>query len=204
MGFLDSVKKSAAKTKKQSEIVLLDREIASIQRAFGVTLYDLLAGAVYSGHATPALLKKQPEVASAFDKFAKEIRTHEAEKEAKIKEIEICDVKKDTRLPATNAKEKLGNFSKYLGDTTQSTKLRADVVMLGRSIKQKKEAFGVDIFDQVVLSSDNTNTAGWRQAMTSAVNKQIASAIDKAKQNVSVPMSKKETKTREIALLDQE
>ena len=106
MGFLDSVKKGATKAKLQGEIVLLDREITSIKRAFGVTLFDLLAKAVMDTNTTPALLKKQPEVAEAFETFYKDIQKSQAEKDAKLKEIEHYDAKKDTRLPATNAQEK--------------------------------------------------------------------------------------------------
>lgn len=106
MGFFDSVKKSATKTKIQGEIVLLDREIAAIQKEFGVTLYDLLAAAVDGNNATPALLKKQPEIATVFEAFYKEIQKQQAEKDAKLKEIDHYDAKKDTRLPATNTQEK--------------------------------------------------------------------------------------------------
>ena len=105
MGFLDSVKKGATKTKLQGEIVLLDREVAGLKRAFGVTLYDLLSKAV-SANATPALLTKQEEVATAFEAVYKEIQKVQAEKDAKIREIEHYEAKKDTRLPATNAQEK--------------------------------------------------------------------------------------------------
>lgn len=105
MGIFDSVKKSATKAKIQGEIVLIDREIASIHRAFGVQLYDLLSKAV-DANTTPALLKKQPEVAAAFETFYKEIQKQVAEKEAKLKEIDHYEAKKDTRLPATNTQEK--------------------------------------------------------------------------------------------------
>ena len=94
MGFFDSVKKSATKTKIQGEIVLLDREIGSIQRAFGVTLYDLLSAAVDgNNNSTPALLKKQPEVTTAFEAFYKEIQKSQAEKDAKLKEIDHYEAK---------------------------------------------------------------------------------------------------------------
>ena len=106
MGFLDSVKKSATKTKIQGEIVLLDREIASIQRAFGVTLFDLLAASVETGNTTPVLLKKQAEVTASFEDFYKQVQKQQAEKDAKAKEIDHFEAKKDTRLPATNTQEK--------------------------------------------------------------------------------------------------
>ena len=92
-----------------------------------------------------------------------------------------------------------------MGETTQATKLKADIALIDRSMKQKKEAFGVDIFDQVVLQSEGGgNTPAWRQAMTATVDKEIAAAIDAAKQKVSVPMNKKDMKKREIEHLDQE
>ena len=91
-----------------------------------------------------------------------------------------------------------------MGETTQATKLRADAALLDRSIKAKKEAFGVDIFDQVVLLSADSAAAGWRQAMAAAVDKEIAAAIDAAKQKVSVPRNKKDIKNREIQNLDRE
>jgi len=100
MGFLDSIKKGATKTKLQGEIVLLDREIASIKKEFGVTLYDLLSKGVDS-NTTPALLTKTPEVATAFETFYKDIQDILREKTAKLKEIETYEAKKDTRLPAT-------------------------------------------------------------------------------------------------------
>ena len=100
MGFLDSVKKGATKTKLQGEIVLLDREIAAIKKEFGVTLYDLLSKGVDS-NTTPALLTKTPEVATAFETFYKDIQDILREKTAKLKEIETYEAKKDTRLPAT-------------------------------------------------------------------------------------------------------
>lgn len=105
MGFLDSIQKGAAKTKLQGEIMLLDRDIAAIKKAFGVALYDCLSNATHQNQ-TPALLKKQPEVATAFEMSYKEIQQLQAEKDAKLQEIEHFEAKSDTRLPATSAKEK--------------------------------------------------------------------------------------------------
>jgi hypothetical protein len=105
MGFLDSIQKGATKTKLQGEILLLDREIAAIKKAFGVALYDCLSTAT-NNNQTPALLTKQAEVATAFEKYYKEIQQLQAEKDAKVKEIEHFEAKSDTRLPATNAQEK--------------------------------------------------------------------------------------------------
>ena len=62
----------------------------------------------------------------------------------------------------------------------------------------------MDIFDEVVLQSSDTAAAGWRQAMKGQSDKDIAAAIDAAKQKVSVPMNKKDMKKREIENLERE
>ena len=90
-----------------------------------------------------------------------------------------------------------------MGEQTHATKCRADAALLDRTMKQKKEAFGLDIFDQVVLQSQEA-LSGLKAVMSAACDKEIAAAIDTAKQKVSVPMNKKDMKNREIANLDQE
>lgn len=201
MGIFDSFKKGATKTKIQGEIVLLDREIAAIKKEFGVTLFDLLSKAV-DGNTTPDLLKKQTEVANSFETFYKDVQDIIKEKEVKLKEIDTYEAKKDTRLPATTTQEKLSNFGMLVGEQTHATKCKADIAMMDRNIKLKKEAFGVEIFDKVVMEAEVLT--GLKALTSSAVDKEIAGAIDAAKQKVSVPVNKKDMKNREIENLDHE
>lgn len=203
MGFFDTVKKAGTKTKLQGEIALLDREITSIKRAFGVTLFDLLASSIQGNANTPGLLTKEPDVAASFEMFYKEVQLVKSEKEAKSKEIEHTEAKADTRLPATTTGEKFQNFTKYVGEQSHATKLKAEIVLKDRSIKQKKEAFGLDVFDKIVFAEGQLIT-GLKAIMSAKVDKDIMAAIEDAKQKVSVPMNKKDMKNREIQNLEQE
>lgn len=202
MSFFDTVKKAGQKTKLQGEIALLDREITTIKRAFGVELFDLLASSVDGNGANPTLLTKEPDVAAAFELFYKEVQVVMAEKEAKSKEIEHTEAKADTRLPATSAGEKFGNFTKYVGEQSHATKLKAEIALKDRTIKQKKEAFGLDVFDKIVLAEGQLLT-GLKAVMQSKIDKDIMAAIDFAKTKVKTPMNKKDLKNREIENLQQ-
>ena len=90
-----------------------------------------------------------------------------------------------------------------MGETTTATKLRADTALLDRSMKQKKEAFGVQVYAQVAEeSAAGGSSGGWRAALTtSAVDKEVAATVDDFKQAVAVPTHKKEAKQREIEQL---
>ena len=72
--------------------------------------------------------------------------------------------------------------------------------MMDRNMKIKKEAFGVEVFDKVVLEAEVLT--GLKALTMSGVDKEIAAAIDATKQKVAVPTNKKEMKQREIANLD--
>lgn len=201
MGFLDSVKKAGTKTKLQGEIALLDREIASIKRAFGVTLFDLLKTAI-DGNSTPALLNKEPDVATSFELFYKEVQQVQMEIDAKTKEKDSYEAKHDTRLPATTTGEKVQNFGKFVGEQSHATKLKAEIALKERAIHQKKEAFGLDVFDKIVLENDAGKMSGLKAVMSGQIEKDIMAAIEAAKTKVSTPMNKKDLKKREIENLD--
>jgi hypothetical protein len=90
----------------------------------------------------------------------------------------------------------MSNWGKFVGEQTHATKLKADTALLDRSMKTKKEAFGTEVFDMVVMEAEVVT--GLKAVMSSAADKEIAAKIDAAKQDISVPINKKEMKQREI------
>ena len=98
--------------------------------------------------------------------------------------------------------EKVSNFGMFVGEQTHATKCKADVALMDRNMKVKKEAFGTEIFDKVVMESEVLT--GLKALTSSGVDKEISTAIESFKQKVAIPTNKKEMKQREITNLDQE
>ena len=90
----------------------------------------------------------------------------------------------------------------FVGEQTHATKCKADVALMDRNMKVKKEAFGTEIFDKVVMESEVLT--GLKALTSSGVDKEISTAIESFKQKVAIPTNKKEMKQREITNLDQE
>ena len=97
---------------------------------------------------------------------------------------------------------RLSNFGSFVGEQTHATKCKADAALLDRSMKQKKESFGTEVFDKVVMEAEVLT--GLKAVMSAAVDKEIAAAVEAAKQQIAVPMNKKDMKKREIDNLDKD
>ena len=95
---------------------------------------------------------------------------------------------------------RIGNFGLFVGEQTHATKCKADAALLDRNMKLQKEAFGTEIFEKVVMEAETLS--GLKAFMTAAHDKEVHAAIEAAKQQVAVPINKKEMKQREIENLD--
>lgn len=231
MGFLDSVKGSATKAKLRGEIALLDREIHSLQSAFGVELYDKLTmqqqqqssskpggGFVPSGivpniHLDDLLPSSanQKALKEPLEACRRDVVAKEDEIAAKRREIEKlqCD-RERSRIKSAFEKMK----SDAAGRSAEA-KLHVEIKLREREIRQRKEQFGRDVYDALAESNDNSERSGGGSAgggggimnklkpeKNRQQNREIAGIIARAERPVSLARQKKAAAERGVAEID--
>jgi hypothetical protein len=164
MGFFGSVKNKAITVKLQGEMTLLDREIKTSQQKFGTHLYTLLTqlerDKAFGGvlkmpsifHANEAAIKVP------FEECRKDIAYLQNDKEAKELEIIHLQSHRDRAPPSRNNQEALQKVGSRISDASKETTLQVQINMLERNIKQRKEKFGVDVFDLVCDVTEKSTT----------------------------------------------
>jgi hypothetical protein len=168
MGLLDSAKGAAIRTKLKAEIVLLEREMAVRQKAFGIVMYDLMASMEAKGkivihspfHDTESLVLPSYEAAKV------DMSEIQQRKDVKLAELEMLetDRMKEEYKPTDTAGQKAkaaGNWISYAGT---ETKLSASLALIDRELKIRKEAFGIDVYEaavaQLAKAEEKTPTVG--------------------------------------------
>jgi hypothetical protein len=145
MGFFDSLGNAGQRAKLNGEILLLDRELVARKKQFGVDMFDLIdtieknkKGAIFS---TPELFKGHCEthIREPLETCRNEVRVWEGDLIGKKNELSSLEVKRE--------RETKSNFGTWVSNSSSDAKLTVEITMLERQIKQRKEKFGIDVWD---------------------------------------------------------
>lgn len=144
MQWITSAKKAATKAKINAEILLLDREIETRKKAFGVELYDLIAGIESKERnailPTPALFKPiESEIKEPLEACRAEVEEKLTDKHAKENDLLLLTVRMENELPAVTASETVAKAGKWVSSSGTEAKLQYEMMILDREIKIRKE-----------------------------------------------------------------
>jgi hypothetical protein len=212
MSFFDKLKNKGLKTRCQAEIKLLERECNTRKKKFGVDLYDSLtvdkkkmlnvvAGTIFKG--------KQEEVKEPFERAKDDIAGVQAKKDIKNKELAVLEAHGSHTLPDYSVGDKAKKAGRAITDAGKEAKIKAELALLDREIKIRKEQFGLEVY-AMTSASDEGDKKGVKGAVKNALanlseqEKEIQQIIDEAKADVALVEGKITSKQREINLLDDE
>ena len=227
-GFFGKMKNTGLKAKLQGECTLLDREIKARKLKFGIELYDLLRDqekasggnlmtqlGVKKGTsntaATPGSFKAR--IKEEWDKVREDIGTLENKQEAMRIEKTHEEVRRERGAPAVSAKERWQKAGAAVQSQTRETKLMAQIALLDRDIKKRKEQFGVDIYEKAVEVIGKGSTGfkgGVKNAMRGGLMKvseheqKIQHCVENAARDIGTAERSRQTRLREIDALDEE
>ena len=211
MGFMDNVKKAAAKTKLQGEVLLIDREIASTKQKHGVLIYDALFQRHHAeGEKTPLPVEGLEAAFVAAMEDMADLQSKKLEKDHAIDALEekqhaatkaAAETDQAEGAPATTATSHAtaGERAKKAGKTIQnagaSTKLKAEMAYYSREMRVRKEIFGVQVFDDLeIMSHDEGRFEEGEDGVGAALN----NAIDDCK----AVLQRKQEKVEDIKALN--
>lgn len=182
------VKAAGQKTKLKAEIALLDQNMKGRKQQFGVEMYDLMEQKKTFGGKT----ETEPKVVEVFEGAGKDIALIIEKKDAKQGEIDgLGATNKD--LPAESMGEKAKKAGNQAKDAAVKTKIQAEMALLDREIKGRKQVFGVELFDAIM------QLEGYEPTDT-----EIKAILDSAKQDIGEQQAKKDVKLEEINVLEAE
>mmetsp|Transcript_131211 Transcript_131211/g.195535 ORF Transcript_131211/g.195535 Transcript_131211/m.195535 type:complete len:218 (-) Transcript_131211:216-869(-) len=211
MGFLDKMKKTGQKTKLRGEIALAGRQIVGRKKTFGIELYDLVTNdkqKLLSVAAGTAFKGQQDSMKEPFERARDDIAGIQARKDIKQKDLDVLEVKGAHTLPDTTMGQKASKAGRAISEAGTGTKLRAEMALLDREMKIRKEQFGIEVFDLSVASDEGSTKKGIAKrvsaAMESETEKVIQACIDQAKKDVAFIQTGITSKQREIGSIDEE
>jgi hypothetical protein len=218
MDFFQKAKNTAIKTKLRGDVALFEREVNTRKKKFGVELYDLMTNDKNKllGMAAGTIFQnKQAEMKEPFDRARDDMGGIQARKDIKQKDMDVLEIKGAHSLPDNTAGEKVKKVGKSISDAGIHTKLRAEMALLDREMKIRKEQFGVEVFE-LTQASDEASSKKKRTSITDTVKnamkdkevsqqeKDIQACIDEAKTDITIVDGKIQSKQREINMLDEE
>lgn len=226
MGMLDRVRKSAHKAKVTAEVALLDRQVVQLQSAMGVELYDRLSlqqqqqqhrlplpGAVI---ALPSFWQNHASADATrgpLEECRRDIQVRTNEREACALELEKLAVNRERAPPAVTNQDVLKKAGSWVTDTGKEANLNLRIKWLEREIHQRKEKFGVEVFDLVTdaaaveakkkSSSMVSGAIGKLAGSGASREKEIQDCVTSWSRQVALIRQQKEAKLREIAAIDE-
>ena len=220
MAFFQKIKSAGLQTKLKGELALIDRESRLNQQAFGVELYDLLDQLSNKNQPMSSLLGTQSQqIKQIYDACVLDIRLLQDERDAKEQEVEHLQANRDRAPPVYSNREKLARAGDWVASNSKETKIKGEMVLLDRKIKQAKEKFGVDVFQYVVMQqgggADDQKKkkgllGGVKAGITNSVSKlspaetKIQECIQRVQATNKQIQSRRDRKEREIQRLEQE
>jgi hypothetical protein len=181
----NKVKNEGAKAKLQAELKLLDRDAHKRKQQFGVDLYDLLS---QQSKLAPAYISKlQAQIKEPYEQARHDITRLQMDRAQLQEQIELLQCNADRARPAYTTKGHLLKAGQVVKDTGIEAKLQAQVVLVDRNIKIRKETFGVDVFTLLDANPEaaKNNLIGNVAAKLSNREQEIQKCIEKAKHDVS-------------------
>jgi hypothetical protein len=186
MGILAQVKKAARQTKLQGEILLVERELESLQKKAGAELFTVLydweqqqlhlqydnanANAQKPEQALPVgggggaddasnetLELPVPALTIVYRAAREDIMEMVQQRQHKVEEVDVVEVKLENVVPATSARTKAQNASQWMSHTASLTKLRAEIVHLEREMNIRKQIFGVQVFNEIDFYAESSS-----------------------------------------------
>ena len=226
-GFFGKMKNTGIKAKLQGECTLLDREIKARKLKFGVELYDLLRdqekanggnlmtqlGVKSNKAAVAAPGSFKARIKEEWDTVRTDISDLEQKQEAMRVEKTHEEVRRERGAPAVSAKEKWQKAGAAVQSQTRETKLLAQIALLDRDIKKRKEQFGVDVYHKAVEVIGKGSTgfkSGVKNAMRGGLMKvseheqKVQHCVENAARDVGTAERSRQTRIREIDALDEE
>jgi hypothetical protein len=219
MGIFDNLRNGAVKAKLQAEISLLERQIIQKKSSLGVELYDKMT-AQQNSNKVPGINVAIPLPASLFphnsDVIRDQLNDCQRDLQPKINEMNACSIELE-KLAALREKNNpnqgtLLKAGTWVSNTGKDAELRVRIKFLEREIYQRKEKFGVDVFDVVVQNIRDANDnqkggniltsglgkIGQLTGVTNKSEKEIHDCIQLAARHVTMLQKQIECKHREI------
>ncbi len=193
----------------QGEIQLLKIERTTRIKKFGVEFFDLLTNDKQKllGVSAGTLFKEEQGWKEPLQQAREDVAGIQMRKDVKQKDLDVLEVKGSHTLPDTTFQQKAAKAGRAVQDSAKSTKWQADMALLDREMKIRKEQFGLEAFDLTQKSEEQT-TGNPVQRLTKAVanlsaqEQEIQSCIDKAKADVARIDGKINSKQKEIHALN--
>lgn len=241
MGFFGNIKNAAVKAKINAEIKLIDRELANRKRAFGVELFDLVeTNDDKAASYLPSFFKAAAtQIEGPMNSCRLDIRDFERERKLHTSELDRIENKRERSGRANSAGETASKAGEWISDAGTSSKLEVKIALLDRKIKQRKEDFGLEVYDMIAEATNRAATAPApkkqqsikgmlkvvgktakktlekgvetvKSGVTDNLSKfnqseqEIHKCVDNAKDDIRIILSRRQTKEREIALLENE
>lgn len=191
----DKMKNAGSKTKLRGEIALLERECKQRKQQFGIELYDLLVSSDTNMIIkTPALFHANEEqIRVPFESCKADVDSMSATQSAHQHEIDLIQARREGATPAFTTQEKLNRAGQWMSSQGTEGKLQAQVALLTRQVRQRKERFGVEVFDMIgVLPSQQQSAGGgFKTGMSNTFSKfsqkeqSIGDVVEKAQKDVA-------------------
>jgi hypothetical protein len=173
MGFFTSVKNAGLKTKLRADISMLDRELKARKKLLGVELYNLLAvlekqsrraqqgmgGGV--GLHTPAMFHaRQDSMKVPLDACRADVGVLEDRKEALEQELVKMEANRDRARMARTNSESMQQAANRVSDAAREAKIHTQSKLLDREIYQRKELFGLQVYDDIIVVASAGSAGG--------------------------------------------
>lgn len=199
---LNSGKAVGQKAKLKADILLLDRNIVSRKKLFGIQLYNDLSDLTCQQHFyavnDPIIAAIRPELL-ALDR---EIRALDGKKLHAKGNLDLAQAIRREAFPvaATNFFEKASNASKTAGMVANEAKIKTELKVISGHLNALKEVFGIKIFP--ILQKLFGLSSGPRAiyCATDIVVNQIRERYESCKDDL-IQMNRK--KIQKDALIDQ-
>jgi hypothetical protein len=184
MGLMDSIQNAGQRAKLNGEILLLDRDMTARKKLFGVEIYDIIDAIEKKNKTsiltTPALFKGiEAQISTPLQGCRKEIGLLEGDKAGKESELAMLEVKRE--------RDTKGNIGTWVSRSSTDAKLTVEIAYLERQIKQRKEQFGIEIWEiiaqptsivgNVTAETQNKSALGKVTGALGGITKGVASNI---------------------------
>jgi len=191
----DSAADHAKKAKIKADILMIDRSTDARKRAFGVAMYDYLSPLSLSPDFYAANDKLTEIVRPILIIAQKEIQALAARRVKQKEALAIAETSRAAAFPtkAETYGQRLMNFGKAGYLHGGETKIKTELTVTDRFIKNHKENFGVTLYNALAAAEDNDGFL--------PTDRQIRNVYDTCRQDLTLLEQQKKAKEDEITEL---